>query len=329
MQLRALVKDIAKRVLFGSQVLQLVDLDLPERQQDVAVWLTGFDQPRDVTHLHAIACASPLLVCMAVSADVVSEPNRRTLALEIHERTGQNRRLARIGLRLSQLIKLKDAAFALFAITACSIDCLPRTYFWAQYFQRTYWRWRDKVVPNVRLQLTDSQTMIALFLCPRPVVLVTTLEHSKEQFTPEMAAGNIFPMNLMGYLDESYFGFALNTERLASQAVKRAERVVLSSIPFDCAPLARKLSKNHLQNSADWDNLPFAVDRTRGFGLPVPAFASRVREIDVVHIEELGSHTFFLGRIRRDQRYESQQEFFMAQALRPLRPEQITPVKKL
>lgn len=319
MSLLALVKDIAKRVLLGSQVLQQIDLNLPEPQGEIAVWLTGLKEPRDVTHLHAIACASPSIVCMAMSADAVFEASRRKPTLEIRERAGQQRQLAKIDLRLCRQIELEDGTFTLFTVTACSIDCLPAMQFWAQYFQRAYWRWRDKRVPNVRLQRTDSQAMTALFLCPRPVVLVTAMEREEGQDTEELAAGNIFPMNLMGNLDGSHFGFALNTARLASKSVKRAERVVLSSIPFDGAGLARKLGKNHLLHSADWEQLPFGVDRTKGFGLPVPAFASRVREIEVLKIEELGSHTFFLGRVVRDERYESKQGFFMAQALQAVR----------
>jgi len=252
---------------------------------------------------------------MAMSADAIFEPSQRKLTLQIRERTGKHRQLAKINLRLSEQIELEDRIFAFFTIATCSIDCLPATHFWAQYFQRAYWRWRDKVVPNVRLQLTDSQAMIAMFLCPRPVVLVTAMERAEGQDTEELAAGNIFPMNLMGNLGGSHFGFALNTARLASKSVKRAERVLLSTIPFESAELARKLGKNHLLHSADWDQLPFGVDRTKGFGLPVPAFASRVREIEVLHIEELGSHTFFLGRVVRDESYENKQGFFMAQGL--------------
>jgi flavin reductase (DIM6/NTAB) family NADH-FMN oxidoreductase RutF len=152
------------------------------------------------------------------------------------------------------------------------------------------------------MSLIDGHAMISMFICPRPVVLVTTMEGQR---------GNMFPMNLMGQLEGVYFPFALNSERQASQCVKRAGRVALSSIPFEAADAARQLGKHHLMASIDWKDLPFPVKDWKSFGGPVPEFALRVREVEVEAVKELGSHTFFIGRTLLEDHYSNREYFYI------------------
>jgi hypothetical protein len=46
------------------------------------------------------------------------------------------------------------------------------------------------------LTLREVHSMSVFYICPRPVVLATVAEGN---------AGNVFPMNLMGAIDEDYF----------------------------------------------------------------------------------------------------------------------------
>jgi hypothetical protein len=93
--------------------------------------------------------------------------------------------------------------------------------------------------------------------------------------------------------------------------VKRAGRVALSSVPFEKADVARQLGKHHLQSAIDWKQLPFKVRSSARFGFPVPEFALRVKELEVEAVEELGSHTFFVARVLREEMYASGPNFFM------------------
>lgn len=47
------------------------------------------------------------------------------------------------------------------------------------------------------------------------------------------------------------------------------------------------------------------------FRLPVPWFASRVVEMQIEKLHNLGSHTFFAARVIRDERCGRGQQFFM------------------
>jgi flavin reductase (DIM6/NTAB) family NADH-FMN oxidoreductase RutF len=298
-------KSLLKRLLLGNEALpQQVSVAICEPQSEIAVWLHGAGASRDVTYLHSIACASPFTVC--IPFDNVDALERQCggdgVFLELRERTGAQRLLGKIGFRYSMAIPVGGYCLGLFRARSCVNYCLPRVRFWGHYLQQQYWRWRDKKVPNVRMSATDEHAMMVMFICPRPVVLVTAMEEY---------GGNLFPMNLMGYLGDGHFSLALNSERQASQCVKRSGRVALSSVPFEKAEVARQLGKHHLQSSIDWNRLPFHVKSSSRFGIPVPEFALRVRELEVQAVEELGSHTFFVARILQEEIYADGPNFFM------------------
>jgi flavin reductase (DIM6/NTAB) family NADH-FMN oxidoreductase RutF len=122
-------------------------------------------------------------------------------------------------------------------------------------------------------------------------------------------------MNLMGPLGNGYFGFALNSRRRAASLVERAGRLALSSVPFDQALVSRQLGKNHRQEDVNWNELPFPVMPSAALGIPVPAFASRVREMEIEAARKLGSHTLFVARIIRDERWSDGPQFYMIHGL--------------
>ena len=299
------VKGLLKRLFLGDETLpQQVTVAICEPQDEIAVWLHGGKCPRDVTYLHSIACASPFTVCIPFEG--VEEVERQCggdkMSLELRQRRGAQRLLGKLRLRYDKTIPVGESCLGLFQAKSCVNYCMPRVRFWAHYLQQVYWRWRDGKVPNVRMAALDAHAMMVMFICPRPVVLVTAMEEQ---------GGNLFPMNLMGYLGEGRYSLALNSERQASQCVKRAGRVALSSVPFEKADVARQLGKHHLQGAIDWTQLPFKVRSSCRFGFPVPEFALRVKELKVEAVEELGSHTFFVARVFGEEMYASGPNFFM------------------
>jgi flavin reductase (DIM6/NTAB) family NADH-FMN oxidoreductase RutF len=294
-----------KRLLLGDERLpQQVTVALREPQSEVVVWLHGNGASRDVTHLHSVACASPFMVCISFSSINALEQDfdGEKVQLELRESSGAKRVLGKIGLKHSTTILVEGRHFGLFEAKSCASYCLPQVRFWAHYMQQAYWRWRDRRVPNVRMSAVDAHAMMVMFLCPRPVVLVTAMEER---------SGNIFPMNLMGSLGDEYFSFALNAERQASQCVRRVEMVALSSVPYDKQEEARELGKQHMQISADWDRLPFSIRHSLQFEVPVPEFALSVREVEIRAARDLGSHTFFVGKVVREEKCAEAPAFFM------------------
>jgi flavin reductase (DIM6/NTAB) family NADH-FMN oxidoreductase RutF len=108
---------------------------------------------------------------------------------------------------------------------------------------------------------------------------------------------NIFPMDLIGPLVQDVFTLALRSSSQSVGTMKSTRRVALSDIAASDVKIAHALGTHHKQMQVDWDRLPFAIEPSLHFSLPVPATALRVREIEIIDHEEIGSHTFFICRI--------------------------------
>ena len=145
-----------------------------------------------------------------------------------------------------------------------------------------------------------------MFICPRPVALVSLLQGDR---------GSIFPMNLMGPVGEGHFAFALNSKKQAALLVQQLGKLAISNVPFESIPVVRQLAGNHNRQSIDWDQLPFATKKSSALGVPVPAFALRVTELKVHTVRQLGSHTFFVANIVNEEVRVDAPEFCMVHGL--------------
>ena len=319
------LRSALRSLLLGATDLpQACNLGLHEPQSEVAVWLHGMGTPRDVTFRHSVACAAPFLVCIGFAPEEsledsphkspytsIEERAAGRLSLKFCERGGDQRLLGEIGLRLSAILPTAILPTAgpelcLFEARSCSNFCLPRPRMWAHDMHHAYIRSRTSRADDVKMSVRGDRCNSVIFICPRPVVLVSLLDGER---------GNIFPVNLMGSVGGDYLVFALNSTRQAAPMVERAGHVAMSSVPFDHSAAARALGKNHHRASIDWEQLPFATRRSAVLGIPVPEFALGVRELDIQIVRRLGSHTFFVARVLGEQRYADGPSFCMIHGL--------------
>ena len=142
------------------------------------------------------------------------------------------------------------------------------------------------------MSFLERRAAMVMFICPHPVVLLSLCNES---------GGNIFPMNILGNLGGGYFALALKESRLAAHLVELAGRVAISNVPFSHTSTAFKLGVNHRKPSISWSELPFQTRLSSTFGIPVPAFAHRVREMKIDAVHRLGSHIFFIARVVSDE----------------------------
>ncbi len=291
-----------KRLAMGDPIFpQQVTVGMRDPQREISVWLHGLGQPYDVTNRHVMACVDPLII------GVVFEPfwplpaeARGKLCLRFRERRGKKRLLGEI--RLAGAGEpLGEDGLRLFRVRGSSNYCLPKLRLWAQFAYLWYRRWRFNNNPEIKITPREAHTMVAFFICPRPVVLVS-VRHGEE--------GNVFPMNLMGPISEDRFAFALNSTRHAAPIVVKAGRAAISNVPLTEAGVAKGLGRNHLKTSIDLSELPFESRPSHTFGFPVPDFAVRVRELEIESSQRLGSHTFFIARLVHDEPVTVAQEFF-------------------
>ena len=271
-------------------------MGIDDPQTEIAVELYGTGEPIDVTQRHTLASAAPFTVALQDSP-VIERANDR-LALHFRERTGRQRVLGKLGLRLADVIPLGDRGIACFTVRSPQNYCLSAPRLWARYLHLAYQRWRRP--PDIPVSAGDVHAMTIFFICPRPVALVSVADGF---------GGNLFPMNLMGPLGGELFGFALNRARAAATIVSRVRRMAISSVPMEHAALARRLGRNHRRERIEWNELGFPLARSHEFALPVPAFALRVREAEVLEAREIGSHRFFLARVIRDECWSRGSQF--------------------
>jgi flavin reductase (DIM6/NTAB) family NADH-FMN oxidoreductase RutF len=191
-----------------------------------------------------------------------------------------------------------------------------------------YWnRWRqnramrkNRDPGNFYMPPESVQNMMMFYMCPRPVVLVS-VEDSNHS--------NVFPMDLIGSISPDHFTLALRSTSQSVATMQSARRVALSSIAATDRAIAYRLGAHHKNVKVDWSSLPFGIKRSENYSLPYPDSALRVREIDILNVETIGSHTFFVTRIVSDRKIEESAGLFHTSGIyqhyrsaigRPLQP---------
>jgi flavin reductase (DIM6/NTAB) family NADH-FMN oxidoreductase RutF len=256
----------------------------PPAQMVTAV-MHGEGTSTDVTNDHTVAALKPLVI--ASSVDAGAHP-----VLEYHD-SANGSLLGVLHLRRAASIATERATLMLYQVDAGEHRCLrwPRRP-WNEWLQNRRMLKQQQPHHLAMAPASVQQLMIA-YLCPRPVVLVSIGAPGHQ---------NIFPMDLIGPLERSgYFSLALRSTNVSRPIMQDVRRVALSSIPASMKKAAYALSEHHKTPLADWQSLPFHVRPSWEFGIPAVADALRIRELSIVHSEEIGSHTFFVGRIVSDE----------------------------
>lgn len=283
-----------QRVVFGNTLLpQEFFLGLADPQTEVTVWLYGMGTPLDVTLRHSMACAAPFTVCIAFDEDrKPSEKDFGNLSLTFCERDGQKQVLGKISLKMISVVPAVGMELILFEARSSTNYCLPKIRLCAHYLLHSYSQWRKVDTSGMKMSFLERRAAMVMFICPHPVSLVSLNDD---------AGGNIFPMNIMGDLGKGYFAFALKDSRRAAHLVERTGRIAVSSLPLARAALAYQLAVNHTKEFIEWEQLSFVTRMSTTFSIPVPVFAQRVREMEIVSAHRIGSHTLFVARIICDE----------------------------
>jgi hypothetical protein len=284
------------RIVFGDAYLpQAFSIGLPDPQTEVTVWLHGLGAPLDVTDRLAMACADPFTVCIGFNAGEYPFGDRmRAASLQFRERTGRKQLLAEIGLDLksTSIVPSDGVKLVLLRARYSRNYCLPKRYLFAHYCRYRYSLWRKVDVPGRKMTFLERRAAMVMFIRPHPVVLVSLCNEG---------GGNIFPMNIMGDLGGGYFALALKESKLAAHLVERAGRVAISNVPLAQSATAFKLGPNHRKPFVHWKELSFPTRLSSVFGIPVPTFSHRLREMEIQTVHRLGSHMFFVARLVSDE----------------------------
>jgi flavin reductase (DIM6/NTAB) family NADH-FMN oxidoreductase RutF len=172
-----------------------------------------------------------------------------------------------------------------FEARSASNYCYPKVRFWAHTLLLA-WRDRHKK-SSIKLSRLERTAMSVLFICPRPISLVSVTNDER---------ANIFPLNVMSDLHDRYFAFALTAQKAPAEFLRGVRFFALSATPIEQGSIAFDLAANHNTLTIIWDELPFETKPSRTLGIPVPIFSQRSREMEIESVHSVGSHALFIAR---------------------------------
>jgi flavin reductase (DIM6/NTAB) family NADH-FMN oxidoreductase RutF len=260
-----------------------VAIDAPSKAVTATLRWDGLSA--DVTADHTVASLKPLTI--ATSLDAGQRP-----VLEYRD-NATGKLLGALQLTRSGSVPAGKTSLTLYHVIAGEHHCLgwPRRP-WNAWLQNRLMR-KHHSPHRLSMQPDAVQQLMIAYLCPRPVVLVSLGVQGHQ---------NIFPMDLIGPLKRSgLFSLALRSTNVSEPIMREARRVVLSNMPAAMKDSVYKLSEHHKQAPSDWNTLPFPLRASPKFGIPAVAAALRIQELDIVHSQEIGSHTFFLAQVVSDE----------------------------
>jgi flavin reductase (DIM6/NTAB) family NADH-FMN oxidoreductase RutF len=283
-----------RTIAFGDTLLpQEFTIGLENPQAEVSLWLRAGDLTREVTGRQTTACTSPLRLCVAFhDAHYFNQQDLQRAVLRFCEYGKPQRVLGEIRLRPDTTLSIGASKFVLFGVRGSANHCLPAVRIWMHYLLHAYSHWRRNDPPDMKMTLIEERAATVTFIHPHPLSLVSVGNRS---------SGNIFTMNLMGDLGNGYFGFALRDRRVVADLVEHTGRVAISGIPLTECALAFQLAANYKKESVDWEELPFETEPSTALGIPVPRFATGVKELEIVEVHRIGGHRLFLARLLHDE----------------------------
>jgi flavin reductase (DIM6/NTAB) family NADH-FMN oxidoreductase RutF len=255
----------------------------------------------DVTRNNVVAALRPLTLAIEMdrALGVALQGAARYELHFVDAREGGT--LGVLGLERQQVWSSDGIQLALFGVTSGTHRCLGG-------LARPWNHWlQDRAVRagakpgNFALSPAATQQIMIFYICPRPVVLVSVDSGSHS---------NLFPMDLIGPTASDRFTLALRSTSASVEPMKAARRVALSDVPATEHKTAYSLGAHHKNAQIDWESLPFRLDRSAGFSLPVPEWALRVRELEILDVRTVGSHTLFMTQARSDCVIRDHAQFF-------------------
>jgi flavin reductase (DIM6/NTAB) family NADH-FMN oxidoreductase RutF len=261
---------------------------MEQPQQAVRVRMSSARGECDLTCGIVVAALKPLTFAMAVTEQTRSVladragPHLQFIDLESGRTVGQ--------LHLNHVRDWDTSGFTLglLEVRDGTQRCLGWPYrSWNRWLQNRAMQ-KNTNPDNFSMPPEAVQQLMIFYICPRPVVLVSVDDGSHS---------NLFPMDLIGPVSPDRFTLALRSTSQSVPTMKSARRVVLADIPAGARSTAYKLGVHHKNVAVDWDQLPFGIQRSPLFGLPYPEIALRVREVEILDFDTIGSHTFFVTRI--------------------------------
>lgn len=273
---------IRQTIVSNDDLRQWAPVALERDSTDVEITIESpGTPPRNVSHAMTVASLRPLL--FAINDDAPSRGRSATVCLR-----SNGRLIGRVDCRpVQQLTPSVGPTLQILSVAAVHSNIAGwRTWAASAYRAYSQLRHRKQKDPyNFDMGGLELLALLMFYVRPRPVVLVSVADGD---------ASNIFPMDLIGPVSPEHFTLALRSTSPATRLMRSSRQVALADVPAEKIAVAYELGKHHRKASIDWDALPFLTSTSSSFGLRVPDFALRIREMYIHDSYDVGSHVFFI-----------------------------------
>jgi hypothetical protein len=260
-------------------------------QQSLNVYLIEADRVmKDVTNSHLLSGYSPLIFTLYAINE--NEPLPANIELIFSQRSFQS----------NEIFTEKDVLARLFLkqIMSKQIDKV-RVYFYegtkgihrfVPYLNQSVSGLNNnlfnKKAGNVFLPENLYKQVQVAYALPRKISLITVADHDLV---------NLFPTDLHGPINEQYYSISLRQNGKACDQVEDTRRILVSEMDSSAYKIVYDLGKNHMQAMRTKENFPFGEMYSAFFTLPVPASATKYRELELLESFDHGIHRLHLFKI--------------------------------
>lgn len=288
--------------LWAGRVPRYIAVGERDPQHQIRVVLEGLGPAIDVTRNHVVAGLQPLTIALALPGSVHpktirNHPVRLTFSLQSDPAAV----LGEVGLRQDGTIQADRATFQLFRRSNHTDRCMPPVAAAVFGLRQGWSEWKKRRQPGFHMDPPDLAAFLVLYICPRPVVLVT-VQHGQ--------ASNLFPMDLIGPTDSPYFLMALRSTNPSIGLIAESRRLALADVPLEQAGVAYRLGEHHRKERIDWSSLPFETEPSPAHGFPVIRTALRLRDVVVRDVQVVNSHTLFITEVIHEERRDNALQLF-------------------
>lgn len=280
---------------------QWAAIAMSEPQEAVEIAMVAAGCEVNVTRASVVASLRPFTLAigfderMSAAIDGGHEPELRVTD------SVSRRMVGVLKLRHARTETAAGATIGFFEVRHGTHYCLREPYaHWNRWRQNRAIR-QNRDPGNFSMAPESVQNMMIFYICPRPVVLVSVEDGNHS---------NVFPMDLIGSISPNHFTLALRSTSQSVATMRSARRVVLSDLAGTDRAIAYRLGAHHKNVKVDWSCLPFGINRSDNYSLPYPDTALRVREVDILNAETIGSHTFFITRIASERNFGDSARLF-------------------
>jgi flavin reductase (DIM6/NTAB) family NADH-FMN oxidoreductase RutF len=108
---------------------------------------------------------------------------------------------------------------------------------------------------------------------------------------------NVFPTDLHGALGNDLYVSSLRIGGKAQQQVDRMKQMVISEVDSAYFAEVYLLGKNHMKDMADIGSFPTRDVASEKLAIPVPAYALRYFELNIINSFDTGVHRIYISRV--------------------------------